>query len=133
MKARFESVKVTEQFLNDNPAAYFVYGDNMQHLGTGGAAKLRHHPKAIGFVTKKAPNNNPSSFFTVEEYTSRFFQMLTQLEGHIKEAPQHTFYVSKLGAGLANRHLIWEKLIGHNLVETLGDYENVVFCWDLEE
>jgi hypothetical protein len=133
MPATFKRIEITPEFLNSTPDAYFVFGDNLQKIGLGGAAKLRGHPKAIGFVTKKAPSNELNASFKPEEYASLFFDQLKQLEAHIKNNPKHTFYVSKLGSGLANRYYIWQKIIGHNLTDALGEYDNVVFCWDETE
>lgn len=133
MKAKFQNITITREFLDQNPLSFFVFGDNTQRTGTAGAAALRGHPRVIGFVTKKLPNNNPSAFFKVDEYIKPFFDQLNQLANHIKANPNHTFYISKLGSGLANYHYIWEKLIGHNLVEDLKDFENVVFCWEEEK
>lgn len=133
MPATFENIEVTEETLNSQPNAYFVFGDNLQKQGLAGAAKLRHHPRAIGFITKKAPNGNPKSCFTPEEYSKLFFDQLEQLETHAMSNPQRKFYVSKLGSGYANKHYIWERLIHHNLLETLGKYDNVVFCWEQEK
>ena len=133
MPAKFENIEITETVLNSQPNAYFVYGDNLQHQGLAGAAKLRNHPRAIGFVTKKAPNGNPKSCFTPEEYSKPFFDQLKQLSAHIKSKPQQKFYVSKLGSGYANKHYIWERLIHHNLLDELMPYDNVVFCWEEEK
>jgi hypothetical protein len=133
MPAKYENIEVTEEFLNKDPSAYFVFGDNATRQGLAGAAKLRHHPRAIGFVTKKAPNGNPKSCFTPEEYAKPFFDQLKQLSNHVKNNPLQKFYVSKLGAGYANRYYIWETLIHHNLVEALGKYDNVIFCWTQEK
>lgn len=133
MPATFKRIEITQEFLDKTPDAYFVFGDNSQKQGLGGAAKLRHHPRAIGFVTKKAPSNQIGAFFQPEEYASAFFSQLKQLEGHVKNNPKHIFYVSKLGSGLANRYYIWQKLIKHNLIDTLKEYSNVVFCWDENE
>lgn len=130
MGATFKNIEITKEFLDANNAAYFVYGDNAQHQGLGGAAKLRHHPRAIGFVTKKAPTHEQTACFKVDEYTKPFFDQLKQLETHIKNNPKGVFYISKIGAGLANKHHIWEKLIKHNLVAELENYDNVVFCWE---
>lgn len=40
------------------------------------------------------------------------------------------FYISQLGAGLANKFRIWELLIRDNLVRKLEKFDNVIFCWD---
>jgi hypothetical protein len=133
MPAKYENINVTEEFLNKDPNAFFVFGNNLQNKGTGGAAKLRHHPRAIGFLTKKAPDHAPKSCYTVEEYSKIFFKLLAQLKEHVIKNPSRKFYVSKLGAGLANRYMIWELLIKHNLEAELGEYDNVIFCWDENE
>lgn len=133
MGATFKSIEITKEFLDANNATYFVYGDNSQRKGLGGAAKLRHHPRAIGFITKKAPTHEQTACFKVEEYTKPFFEQLKQLETLVKNNPKGVFYISKIGSGLANKHQIWEKLIKHNLIAELENYSNVVFCWDKEE
>jgi len=133
MGAKFQNISITREFLDQNTNSFFVFGDNAQRTGTAGGAALRGHPRAIGFVTKKLPNNAPSAFFKVDEYIKPFFDQLKQLFNHIQSNPNHTFYISKLGSGLANYHYIWEKIIGHNLVEDLKDFDNVVFCWEPEK
>lgn len=132
MSAKFENIEITETRLNDEPNSYFVFGDNLTKQGLAGGAKLRNHPRAIGFITKKAPNGNSKSCFTPEEYSKLFFDQLEQLETHIINNPQRKFYISKLGSGYANKHYIWERIIHHNLLESLGKYDNVVFCWEQE-
>jgi hypothetical protein len=133
MPAQYENIVVTEEFLNKDPNAFFVFGDNLESKGTGGAAKLRHHPRAIGFLTKKHPDHQPKSCYTPDEYSKVFFKLLAQLKEHVTKNPSRKFYISKLGAGLANRYMIWELVIKHNLIEELGEYDNVVFCWDENE
>jgi heme oxygenase len=126
----YSNIEITSNFLDENPNAYFIFGDNLERWGHGGAAALRDHPHAIGFITKKFPDNNDSSFYRPEEYSPIFFEELKKLKKIIKSKPTKTFYISQLGAGLANKFLIWEKLIQHNLVKELGDFNNVVFCWE---
>lgn len=133
MPATYQNITITEELLNNEPNAYFVFGDNSQRRGLGGAAKLRNHPRAIGFVTKKEPTHNQAACYTPEEYAKPFFDQLAQLSAHIKNNPNNKFYISKLGAGLANRYWIWEKLISHNLQDELKEYDNVVFCWDQDD
>lgn len=128
--AVYKNITVTKEFLNNEPNAYFVFGDNILHVGTGGAAAMRGHPRTIGFVTKKEPNNKKSSFYKPGEYTKVFFKQLKQLKKLISSNPTKTFYISKLGAGLANANRIWELVIRHNLVEELKSCDNVVFCWE---
>ena len=127
--AIYKNVKITQEFLDNNLNAYFVFGDNLERYGHGGAAKLRDHPHAIGFITKKFPDNKDESFYKPEEYSPVFFEELGKLKQIIQKRPDKIFYVSQLGGGLANRYKIWEKLIRHNLVRSLTDLDNVVFCW----
>jgi hypothetical protein len=127
--AKYKNIKITEEFLDTFPNAYFVFGDNLTRSGTGGAAKLRHHPHAIGFITKKFPDNDVSSFYKPEEYSPIFFEELEKLKKIIEKRPDKTFYVSQIGGGLANKFRIWEVLIRHNLVKALEVFPNVVFCW----
>lgn len=127
--AIYKNIKITQEFLDNAPNAYFVFGDNLERYGHGGAAKLRDHPHAIGFITKKFPDNKDESFYKPEEYSPVFFEELEKLKRIIQKRPDKTFYISQLGGGLANRYKIWEKLIRHNLVRSLTDLDNVVFCW----
>ena len=127
--AIYKNLKITQGFLDSTPNAYFVFGDNLERWGHGGAAKLRDHPHAIGFITKKFPDNKDESFYKPEEYSPVFFEELTKLKKIIQKRPDKIFYVSQLGGGLANRYKIWEKLIRHNLVRALTPLDNVVFCW----
>lgn len=127
--ASYKDIIIDWQFLDNNPACYFVFGDNLQKQGKEGAAALREHPHAIGFITKKFPDNKDGSFYRPEEYSSVFFEELKKLEVVVKKYPHKMFYISKLGAGLANKYRIWDLLIHHNLVLTLEKYTNVVFCW----
>ena len=60
------------EFLNRHGNVLFIFGDNSRHFGKGGAAKLRDRPNAIGFVTKKYPSNEDSSFFTLNDYSEVF-------------------------------------------------------------
>lgn len=103
---------VTEQFLARHPNCFFVYGDNTLHLGTAGAAALRHCSNTYGFVTKKIPSNKPQSFYTQEEYKHVFTDEVCKLHRFMTSSPASSlFLVSKLGAGLANKYGIWESII----------------------
>jgi hypothetical protein len=127
--ASYRNITITEEFLDSNPSAYFIFGDNLIHEGCGGAAALRYHPHAIGFITKKFPDNRDESFYRPEEYSPVFFEELEKLKKIIEKRPEKTFYISQLGGGLANKFYIWQKLIRHNLVRELDKFDNVVFCW----
>jgi hypothetical protein len=127
--AKHQDIQITDQFLNNNPDALFVFGDNLIRKGYGGAAALRDHPQAIGFITKKFPDNRDTSFYDPVEYESLFFQELKKLENEIESKPDKMFYISQLGGGLANRYNIWGVLIQPNVVGKLQKFDNVVFCW----
>jgi hypothetical protein len=127
--AIYKNIMITRDFLDSNPNCYFIYGDNLIHEGYGGAASLRDHPHAIGFITKKYPDNKDESFYKPEEYSKVFFEELEKLNIVIKKRPDKIFYISQLGGGLANKYKIWDKLIKHNIVRKFQDYDNVIFCW----
>jgi len=127
--ATYKNITITHEFLDRDSNAYVIFGDNLIKKGFGGAAKLRDHPHAIGFITKKYPDNKDESFYRPEEYSPVFFEELEKLKVMIKRKPDKTFYITQLGGGLANKFRIWQTLIHHNLVMSLEKFENVVFCW----
>ena len=128
--AIYKDIIITQKFLDSNPDSYFVFGDNIIREGMGGAASLRYHPHAIGFITKKFPDNQSESFYKPEEYSEVFFEELKKLKTIIEKRLEKTFYISQLGGGLANKFRIWERLIRHNLVRSLENFDNVIFCWE---
>ena len=128
--ARHENFIMSEDFLDKNKRAIFVFGDNTLRQGYGGAAALRDHPQTYGFITKKYPDNHDTSFYKPEDYNSIFFDELIKLRVLISDEPFKTFYVSQLGAGLANKYNIWEKVIKEGLEKNLQQYPNVVFLWE---
>ena len=130
MAAIFKNIQLTWQFLDNNPNCYFVFGDNLQKRGRGGAAILRDHPHAFGFITKKFPDNNDGSFYKPNEYEPIFIEELEKLIKVVKRNNSKTYYISKLGAGLANKYLIWENIIKQKLISSLQKFDNVVFCWE---
>jgi len=127
--ALYKDLIITQEFLDNNPNAYFVFGDNLERCGYGGAAQLRDHPHSIGFITKKFPDDHDGSFYKPEEYTPVFFEELKKLKIIIEKRPEKMFYISQLGGGLANKYYIWQKLIRHTLVRNFEKFDNVVFCW----
>ena len=128
--AVFKNTLITRIFLDETPNAYFVFGDNLERGGHKGAAELRDHPHAIGFITKKFSDNKDESFYKPDEYLLVFFEELEKLKRIIQKRPDKVFYISRLGGGLANRYRIWQKLICTNLIDALMKFNNVVFCWD---
>ena len=122
---------MTKAFLDKHPDAIFVFGDNLDRVGYGGAASLRDNPQTHGFITKKHPDNIDSSFYRPDKhYEDIFFEELLILKKYIQINEDKTIYISQLGGGLANRYKIWETFIKKNLELFLGEYDNVVFMWD---
>jgi len=116
---------ITAEFLRENPNMVFVFGDNLIRKGKGGAAKLRDEPNTYGFITKKYPNNEDSSFFRPLEYVELFWAELALLSSEIEKHPEKTYLISKLGGGLANKYYIYEKVIVPGL-KKLTLFNNVV-------
>lgn len=118
--------KITKAYLRENPDHIFVFGDNCKRKGKGGAATLRDEPNTYGFITKKAPNNNDGSFYKPKEYEEKFQVELRKLMKEIQRNPDKTYLISKLGAGLANKYGIYQKVIKPGLT-ILKNYHNVRF------
>lgn len=128
--AKYENFIVTKEFLDENPNAVFIFGDNLRRVGYGGAAVLRDHPQTYGFITKKSPDNMDESFYRPESYNIDFIVYAIELQLFIEKNMDKTFYISQLGGGLANRYKIWEKVLKPGLIKYFAHYDNVVFLWD---
>lgn len=115
---------ITADILNKNPDWIFVFGDNTFRRGLGGAAKLRYHPQSYGFITKKKPDYQDTSFYKVEEYKEVFIEEMNKLIEFIRTNPSKIFMISKIGAGLANKYGIYEAIIKDGL-NVLKEFENV--------
>lgn len=114
--------EITRDWLAANPGFVFVFGDNTDRAGHGGAAKLRDVPNTYGFITKIHPNNEWFSFFTPAPYGPVFLYEVKELVKYIEANPHLTFIMSPLGSGLANRHGIWEKIIKPQLPKELAHF-----------
>jgi hypothetical protein len=130
MGASYSKTDVTIELLNQEPASYFVYGDNISRQKADGSASLRRHPRTVGFVVEKEPAAKPSKYFKTEEYVKLFFDQLRQLTDIVKKDRGKKYYISQLGAESSNKFYIWERLIKHSLEAELGEFDNVVFCWE---
>lgn len=124
--------------LDKNPTNFFIFGDNTVRKGYGGAAALRDHKQAYGFITKKFPNNDDTSFYKPTEYIPVFETELSQLEFFMKlndvvkvdkVRKPASFFISKLGGGLANRYNIFEKVICPRIEKWAEGKENVILLW----
>lgn len=116
---------ITREYLRANPTHIFVFGDNLDRTGYGGAAFLRDEPNTYGFITKKHPNNKDDSFYRLLEYLPVFHTELLKLELIIINGIGfRTYLISKLGSGLANKYKIYEQIIWPSL-PVLLKYPNV--------
>jgi len=121
---------VTKEFLKSNPNCVFVFGDNLERKGRGGAAILRYEPNTYGFITKKRPTHVDTDYYKPEEYRMVFNKEMTKLRSVIKSNSDKTYLISKLGAGLANRYNIYEKVIEPELRRLrMENRKNVVFLY----
>jgi len=128
-KKNFVGLTITSEYLHKNPDHIFVFGDNSIRKGTGGAAKYRHMRNTYGFITKKYPNNESNSFYIPLHYEKVYEEEMRKFRIYIAQRPDLTFLISKLGAGLANRFGIFEKIIEPRIKKDLEDYSNVRFLF----
>jgi len=120
---------ITKEYLDRNPNLVFVFGDNTDRVGMGGAAVLRYHPQSLGFVTKIHPDNEETSFYTPSNYLDKYLIEIQKLRDEITNNPDKIFLITKLGAGLANAYGIWDKIIEPTIKILLSDFQNVEFLW----
>lgn len=120
---------ITKKFLDENPDYFFIFGDNLDRRGTGGAAVLRFHPQSIGFITKKHPTYKDEDFYHPDEYRAVYLQEIALLHTKMAVNPTKKFLISMVGAGLANRFKIFDEVIKPNIKIDLGQLQNAVFLW----
>ena len=123
------------KFLASNPDCIFVFGDNLKRRGYGGGAALRDYTNTYGFITKKYPSNEQRSFYTLQEYGDFFDTELEKFLNYTKEHKDKLFLVSRLGAGLANKYGMFERIIkpGFQTVLRINKniYHNIILVgWD---
>ena len=121
---------ITREFLRAHPNYIFVFGDNLERRGTGGAAALRDEPNTYGFITKKTPTHDDAAYFTPEEYIELFNCEYGKLAVAIDyNGNKNTkYFISKIGSGLANKFGIFEQVI-HPRILDLDVYPNTVLLW----
>jgi hypothetical protein len=93
--------RITRETVRAEKDKIFLFGDNLTGLGFGGqAAEMRGEENAVGIPTKKAPSNNPNSFFTDKEFAANK-KAIDEAFGKIP--PDKTIVIPKagLGTGLA--------------------------------
>lgn len=120
---------ITKEYLQKNPNHILVFGDNNDRIGHGGCAKLRDYQNTYGFITKRKPNNDDTSFYKPNDYKIVFIQEINKLKKEIEANPDKIYLITKLGAGLANKFKIWEQVIEPNIKDCLEEYKNVKFLF----
>jgi len=118
---------ITEKYLRNNKNKIFVFGDNLDRKGKGGAAKLRDEKNTYGFITKKHPRSNDSDFYTPDEYKEVYNLEIIKLKKEISANPEKTYLISNIGGGLANRFDIKKEVIDKNLKKDLNKFNNIEF------
>lgn len=63
-----------------NPSKVFIFGDNNLRYGKGGQAIIRDIPNTLGIRTKRAPNNNVSSFYNDDDYDDNISKIKEDIE-----------------------------------------------------
>lgn len=117
-------MEMTAEFLMHNRHCIFVFGDNLKRTGKRGAAKFRDFSNTYGFVTKKKPSNERDAFFTQYEYRYIYRDEIRKLKAFMNDHPDCYFYISKLGAGLANRNNIFEEVIQPSIKNDLIEFQD---------
>jgi hypothetical protein len=120
---------ITRGYLKAHPKEIFVFGDNKERWGHGGAAALRDFKNTFGFITQKRPSNDASAHYKIEEYKPIFEHELVKLKKQIEKNPELTYLISRIGGGLANKFHIWENIIEPVIKKELEHYPNVKFLW----
>ena len=129
-KIDFLNKEITSDFLSNNLDYVFVFGDNLQRTGTGGAAALRYHKNTYGFITKKTPSHSTEAYYKKSEYIEVYLKEILKIREEMKNNPDKIYLISKVGAGLANFFMIWEKIIEPTIKSLLQDQDNVIFLWE---
>ncbi len=124
-----KEIIIDKDYLRKHPEKVFVFGDNTIREGYGGPAILRDEPNTYGFITKIKPDNEPSSFYTLNDYEEVYQEEIVKLQAEIENNPTKFFLISKVGAGLANRFGIFEGIIEKCMKNDLANYTNVKFLW----
>lgn len=114
---------ITPEWLQQHPEYIFVFGDNLKRFGKGGAAVCRDEPNAYGFITKKYPSNRDDSFYRPTEYEEVFRSEFIKLQQHIIDNPDKIYLISRLGAGLANKYGIYDKVIKGRLIDLANHHK----------
>jgi hypothetical protein len=113
-------------YLRSHPDEIFVFGDNLERWGRGGAAAVRGEPNAYGFVAKKAPKHADHVYFRPDECREVYTEEIQKLIRFILRHPDQKFLI---WAGLANKYGIFEAVMEPSMKRLIYGFKNVVFLW----
>jgi len=107
MESESNMQMITEVMIAAAPDGYvYVFGDNLEHFGLGGQAKVARPfvkcGKAYGIPTKRKPDNDESSFFADRDdeiYAVR--RAFSEIRRMIAQGMTIVFF-SNIGEGLAD-------------------------------
>lgn len=94
----------SNDILNKNPKALFIFGDNNIGSGKGGQAIIRDSYNSIGIPTKKYPGMASDNFYTDDEYDDNCSRIKKAIKNIISLAPSYDIvYLPEdgLGTGLS--------------------------------
>ena len=96
--------RIYREDLQANPNVYYLFGDNVKHIGLGGqAAEMRGEPNAIGIPTKTAPGMADEDFFNDRDFAKNI-DVIAEAFHKVTELPKDSIVViplNGLGTGLA--------------------------------
>lgn len=117
-----------------NPTTCFVFGDNLERIGSGGQATIREEKNSIGLATKKAPSNREEDFFVDDEYPENcavIDREIEKIKTYLEEMEfdSITFPLGGLGTGLSQMQKKCPKTLCYLTVRLLDEwqYNNLEF------
>jgi hypothetical protein len=107
---------------DNNPTKLFVFGDNLERIGTGGQAIIRNCSNSIGIATKKKPSMQDDSFF--HDKPSEAIKILNDIQRLIVVSSDYevvVFPADGLGTGLSKMQIFSPKLCNwlHNTLSVI--------------
>jgi hypothetical protein len=108
--------------------ALFVYGDNNVKFGKGGQAIIRELPNTIGIPTKKYPSNNPSSFYSDNDYITNIIRICQAIINIIVLSSKYKYVVlpeDGFGTGFAKLPQVAPKTYKF-LLNAIDDLQKII-------
>ena len=104
IKAEFITSQTTREEIQKNKNTLFIYGDNDQRTGLGGAAKVaRGEPNSTGIRTKKLPSLNNNAFYTDSELEINKKKIREDIQTTLETSKRYSkIKIFPLGEGLAS-------------------------------